>query len=63
MRGAAYGISCAPPLRAAEVAVRTRWPEKPYTVYDMLDGEVQAVSWPDAVPEEVRENLMCIWEQ
>ena len=46
-----------------EVAVRTRWPEKPYTVYDMLDGEVQAVSWPDAVPEEVRENLMCIWEQ
>jgi len=48
---------------ALEVAVRTRWPEKPYTVYDMLDGEVQAVSWPDAVPEEVRENLMCIWEQ
>ena len=48
---------------ANELVVRTRWPEKPYTVYDMLDGEVQAVSWPDAVPEEVRENLMCIWEQ
>lgn len=48
---------------ANEIVVRTRWPEKPYTVYDMLDGEVQAVSWPDAVPEEVRENLMCIWEQ
>ena len=46
-----------------ELVVRTRWPEKPYTVYDMVDGEVQAVSWPDTVPEEIRENLTCIWEQ
>ena len=33
------------------------------SVYDMVDGEVQAVSWPDTVPEEIRENLTCIWEQ
>ena len=46
-----------------ELVVRTRWPEKPYTVYDMVDGEVQAVSWPDTVPEGVQENLTCIWEQ
>ena len=46
-----------------ELVVRTRWPEKPYSVYDMVDGEVQAVSWPDTVPEEIRENLTCIWEQ
>ena len=46
-----------------ELVVRTRWPEKPYTVYDMVDGEVQAVSWPDTVPEEIQENLTCIWEQ
>ena len=46
-----------------ELVIRTRWPEKPYTVYDMVDGEVQAVSWPDTVPEEIRENLTCIWEQ
>ena len=46
-----------------ELVIRTRWPEKPYTVYDMVDGEVQAVSWPDTVPEEIRENLRCIWEQ
>lgn len=46
-----------------ELVVRTRWPEKPYTVYDLVDGEVQSVSWPDMVPEEVQENLTCIWEQ
>ena len=45
-----------------EVVVRTRWPEKPYTVYDMADGET-VESWPDTVPEEVREMLVCIWEQ
>lgn len=45
-----------------EVVVRTRWPEKPYTVYDMVDGEI-VETWPDAVPEEVREKLVCIWEQ
>ena len=46
-----------------EIVIRTRWPEKPYTVYDMVDGEVTAVDWPDTVPEEVREQLKCGWEQ
>lgn len=48
-----------------ELVVRTRWPEKPYAVYDIPDGELkpQLVSWPDTVPEEIRENLRYIWEQ
>ena len=48
-----------------ELVVRTRWPEKPYAVYDIPDGELkpQLVSWPDTMPEEIRENLRCIWEQ
>lgn len=48
-----------------ELVVRTRWPEKPYAVYDIPEGELkpQLVSWPDTVPEEIRENLTCIWEQ
>ena len=48
-----------------ELVIRTRWPEKPYAVYDIPDGELkpQLVSWPDTVPEEIRENLRCIWEQ
>ena len=47
-----------------ELVVRTRWPEKPYAVYDIPEGELkpQLVSWPDTVPEEIRENLTCIWE-
>lgn len=44
-----------------EVVVRTRWEEKPYTVYDMVDGKITE-TWPDTVPEEVREWLTCIWE-
>ena len=46
-----------------EIVIRTRWPEKPYTVYDMVNGEVVAVDWPDTVPEEVQEQLKCVWEQ
>ena len=46
-----------------EIVIRTRWPEKPYTVYDMVNGEVVAVDWPDTVLEAVREQLKCIWEQ
>ena len=46
-----------------EIIIRTRWPEKPYTVYDMVNGEVVAVDWPDTVPEEVQEQLKCIWVQ
>ena len=45
-----------------EVVIRTRWPEKPYTVYDMVDGEITE-TWPDTVPQEVQEALVQIWEQ
>ena len=45
-----------------EAVIRTRWPEKPYTVYDMVDGEI-VETWPDTVPEEVQEALVQIWEQ
>ena len=45
-----------------EAVVRTRWPQKPYTVYDMVDGEI-VETWPDTVPEEVRQALVQIWEQ
>ena len=45
-----------------EAVVRTRWPEKPYTIYDYVDGEI-VETWPDTVPEEVREDLVQIWEQ
>lgn len=45
-----------------EVVVRTRWPEKLYTVYDMVDGEITE-TWPDTVPEAVRVQLRCVWEQ
>lgn len=45
-----------------ELAVRTRWQEKPYTVYDMADGEL-VTTWLDTVPQEVRDKLVCIWEQ
>ena len=39
-----------------ELLVRTRWQEKPYTVYDLVDGEI-VESWPDTVPEEIAELL------
>lgn len=45
-----------------EVVVRTRWAEKPYTVYDMVDGEI-VETWPDTVPDEVVGRLWCVWEQ
>ena len=44
-----------------EVAVRTRWPEKPYTVYDYVDGEI-VESWPDTLPEEILEQMRAPWE-
>ncbi len=44
-----------------EGAVRTRWPEKPYTVYDYVDGEI-VESWPDTLPEEILEQLRAPWE-
>lgn len=30
-----------------ELLVRTRWPEKPYTVYDLVDGKI-VETWPDS---------------
>lgn len=45
-----------------EAVIRTRWEEKPYTVYKMVDGEITE-SWPDTVPEEIQKRLTCIWEQ
>ena len=40
-----------------ELAVRTRWAEKPYTVYDMADGRVTA-SWPDTVDPALTSLLL-----
>ena len=40
-----------------EAVVRTRWPEKPYTVYDYVDGEI-VETWPDTLPEAVLESLV-----
>lgn len=34
-----------------ELLVRTRWLEKPYTVYDRVDGAITA-SWPNTLPAE-----------
>lgn len=45
-----------------EAVIRTRWAEKPYTVYDMVDGEI-VETWPDTVPDEVVGRLWCVWEQ
>uniref|UniRef100_UPI0023569C97 hypothetical protein n=1 Tax=Dysosmobacter welbionis TaxID=2093857 RepID=UPI0023569C97 len=46
---------------ANEIVVRTRWPEKPYTVYDYVDGEI-VESWPDTLPEEILEQMWAPWE-
>lgn len=44
-----------------EIVVRTRWPEKPYMLYDMEDGEI-AARWLEGVSPELQEKLLCIWE-
>lgn len=44
-----------------EIVVRTRWPEKPYMLYDMEDGEI-VTRWLEGVSPELREKLLCIWE-
>ena len=41
----------------SELVVRTPWPEKPYTVYDLEDGQVTA-QWPDTVEPDLAEQLM-----
>lgn len=40
-----------------ELLVRTRWSEKPYTVYDMVDGAVTE-TWPDTLDPEFTEYLL-----
>lgn len=44
-----------------EVIVRTRWPEKPYAVYKERKGEI-VCTWPEEVPEDIRKDLRCVWE-
>ena len=39
-----------------ELVVRTRWEEKPYTIYDMADSGLME-SWQDTVPEDIQEAL------
>ena len=39
------------------MVIRTRWPEKPYSVYDYVDGEIVTI-WPDTLPEEILESLV-----
>lgn len=47
-----------------ELIVRTRWPEKPYTIYDCdpLNGEITE-SWPDTVAPRLAGALATPWEQ
>lgn len=40
----------------AEVVVLTRWPEKPYTIYDGTEGVIVA-SWPEQVDGELEARL------
>ena len=49
-----------------EVVVRTRWPEKPYMVYDWGDDyKVKEIDrlWPETVPPELQERLMTDYER
>lgn len=49
-----------------EVVVRTRWPEKPYTVYDWGDDfQVKEIRqyWPESVPPELEGRLIPPWER
>ena len=49
-----------------EVVVRTRWPEKPYMVYDWCgDNQVKEIDqfWLDSVSPELQERLLTIPEE
>ena len=46
----------------SELAVRTPWAEKPYTIYDLEGGQVTAV-WPDTVDEDLARRLMTSAER
>lgn len=45
-----------------ELLVRTRWAEKPYTVYDYVDGAVTE-TWPDTLDQELADQLLTVTEQ
>lgn len=45
-----------------ELLVRTRWAEKPYTVYDYVDGAVTE-TWPDTLDPEFTDHLLTLTEQ
>ena len=44
-----------------EIVVRTRWPERPYMLYDMEDGEI-VTRWLEGVSPELQEALLCFWD-
>ena len=46
----------------SELAVRTIWEEKPYTVYDYEDGTITE-TWPDTVDGALAEQLMTAAER
>lgn len=50
-----------------EVVVRTRWPEKPYAVYDWVSNDFSdkqySIRWLDSVSPELQEQLMTMEEQ
>lgn len=48
--------------REMELLIRTRWPEKPYAVYDMEDGAMETI-WLDSLEPELAERLMTPGEQ
>lgn len=48
--------------RETELLIRTRWPEKPYTVYDIEDGAIEAI-WVDSLEPELARDLMTPGEQ
>ncbi len=45
-----------------ELLIRTRWPEKPYIVYDMEGGTIEAI-WVDSLELELAKMLMTPKEQ
>ena len=45
-----------------ELLVRTRWPEKPYTVYDYENGAVTE-TWPDTLDQRLADQLLTASEQ
>ena len=49
-----------------EVVVRTRWPEKPYAIYDWGDDfNIKEINrfWPETVSPELQVKLLCVWER